>query len=82
MTTIDPSTSTNRGRRGRGRTARALQPGPVADFFRWLIGLIVWMGSAVLLTVFVIGAWMFSPLAGLGTTVFAAIAAYFMVRER
>lgn len=63
-------------------TSRASQPGWVASSVIWLIGRIVWIGTAVLLTVVVIGAFKFSVLAGLGTTVLALIVAYFMVRER
>lgn len=62
--------------------ARSASRGPVAEFFRWLIGLAVWIALAVLLTVVVIGAWWSGPLAGVITTALALVVAYFMVRER
>ena len=85
----------NRVRRHRSRNTSAIdysqpapaadgssQPGRVASSVLWLIGWIVWIGTAVLLSVAVIGAFKFSLLAGLGTLVPALIVAYFMVRER
>ena len=61
---------------------RSAQHGGVAGFLVWVVGWIVWIALAVLLSVAVIGAWQFSTLAGLGTTAVVLVVAYFMVRER
>ena len=58
------------------------QHGGFAGFVLWLVGWIVWVALAVLLSLLVIGAWWSSPLAGVVTTALALPVAYLMVRER
>jgi hypothetical protein len=62
--------------------SRPAQRGGITGFVLWVIGWTVWIVLAALLTVVLMGAWRYSVPAGLGTTAFVLVVAYFMVRER